>query len=48
MNLLHLPGAPSIPTEDYANYPVMLTTLGVRFVERLLLDGTEPQAPEQP
>jgi len=35
-NLLHLAGAPQIPTEGYANYPIQLTPLGVRFCEYLL------------
>ncbi len=38
-NLLHLPGAPSIRTENYGNYPIELTPLGVRFVERILKNG---------
>lgn len=36
MNLVHLAGAPQIATPAYANYPVQLTPLGVRFCERLL------------
>jgi len=35
MNLLHMAGAPQIPLEGYANYPLQLTPLGARFVERL-------------
>ncbi len=38
-NLLHLPGAPSIRTAGYANYPVELTPIGVRFVERIMHSG---------
>ncbi|MCK4827814.1 hypothetical protein KA005_69440 [bacterium] len=36
MNLVHLAGAPQIATPAYANYPVQLTPLGVRFCERIL------------
>jgi len=32
MNLLHLAGVPGIRTAGYANYPIELTPLGVRFV----------------
>jgi hypothetical protein len=35
-NLVHLAGAPQIATPFYANYPIQLTPLGVRFCERLL------------
>ncbi len=35
-NLVHLAGAPTIATPAYANYPIQLTPLGVRFCERLL------------
>ncbi len=35
-NLIHLAGAPTIATPAYANYPIQLTPLGVRFCERLL------------
>jgi len=36
MNLVHLAGAPQIATPVYANYPIQLTPLGVRFCEHLL------------
>jgi len=36
MNLVHLAGVPGIRTAEYANYPIELTPLGVRFVRRLL------------
>jgi hypothetical protein len=36
MNLIHLVGAPTIATHAYANYPIQLTPLGVRFCELLL------------
>ena len=35
-NLVHLPGVPTIRTPDFGNYPVELTALGIRFVERIL------------
>jgi len=39
INLLHLAGAPQIPSREvYANYPIQSTPLGVRFCERLLVD----------
>ncbi len=38
VNLIHLAGAPTIATPAYANYPIQLTPLGVRFCERLLED----------
>lgn len=41
-NLLHIPGAPTVRTPHYGNYPVELTPLGVLFVERIL---PEPVAP---
>ena len=34
-NLIHLPGVPTIRTPDFGNYPVELTALGIRFVERV-------------
>jgi len=36
MNLLHMTGAPGVRTANYGNYPIELTPLGVRFVERVL------------
>lgn len=36
VNLIHLAGAPTIATPAYANYPIQLTPLGVRFCERLI------------
>lgn len=36
MNLVHLAGVPAIRSPEYANYPIELTPLGIRFVERLL------------
>ena len=39
-NLVHLPGVPTIRTPDFGNYPVELTALGIRFVERVLNAGT--------
>jgi hypothetical protein len=41
LNLLHMAGAPQIPLEGYANYPLQLTPLGARFVERLLQEETK-------
>jgi hypothetical protein len=38
-NLVHLPGAPTVPSADYANYPVHLTPLGIRFAELLMNAG---------
>jgi len=37
-NLLHIRSLPSVTTEgdDYGNYPIEVTPLGVRFVDRLL------------
>ena len=35
-NLVHLTGAPAARTPEYGNYPIELTPLGIRFVERLL------------
>ena len=35
-NLIHLPGVPTIRTPDFGNYPIELTALGIRFVERVL------------
>ena len=35
-NLLHLPGAPGIPTKDYGNYPIQLTRVGAKFVQYIL------------
>lgn len=35
-NLIHLPGVPAVRTPDFGNYPVELTALGIRFVERVL------------
>jgi hypothetical protein len=35
-NLIHLPGVPTVRTPDFGNYPVELTALGIRFVERVL------------
>jgi hypothetical protein len=39
-NLVHLPGVPAIRTPDFGNYPIELTALGIRFVERVLNAGT--------
>ncbi len=39
-NLIHLPGVPTIRTPDFGNYPIELTALGIRFVERVLNTGT--------
>lgn len=36
VNLIHRPGAPSIRTPDYQNYPLELTPLGAKFTCRLL------------
>ena len=33
-NLVHMTGVPGVRTPDYANYPIELTELGSRFVER--------------
>ncbi len=41
LNLLHMPGAPTIRTRDYANYPIELSILGVRFVLTILKDEIE-------
>lgn len=35
-NLIHLPGVPTVRTPDFGNYPVELTALGIRFVEKVL------------
>jgi hypothetical protein len=37
-NLVHLSGAPDIKTENYGNYPVYLSDIGVDFVEQILRD----------
>jgi len=34
VNLIHMPGAPMVRERDYANYPIELTELGRRFVEK--------------
>jgi hypothetical protein len=34
VNLVHSTGVPGIREDDYANYPIELTELGIRFVER--------------
>lgn len=39
MNLVHLAGVPGIRTARYANYPIELTQLGVRFVRHILGEG---------
>ena len=39
-NLIHLPGVPTVRTPDFGNYPVELTALGIRFVEKVLNVGT--------
>ena len=39
-NLIHLPGVPTVRTPDFGNYPVELTALGIRFVERVLNAGS--------
>jgi hypothetical protein len=36
LNLLRAEGRPSIPTSQYGNYPLSLTALGNRFVQRFL------------
>lgn len=36
MNLIHVVGAPAIRTSNYGNYPIELTPLGTRFVERIM------------
>lgn len=36
LNLMHRPGAPTVRTPDYENYPLELTPLGVRFTLRVL------------
>jgi hypothetical protein len=36
LNLVHLPGVPSIRTDNYGNYTVTLTALGLRFATHLL------------
>lgn len=38
LNLLHMPGAPSIREINYSNYPIELSILGVRFVLAILKD----------
>lgn len=35
-NLVHIPQAPAIRDPDFGNYPIELTTLGIRFVEKVL------------
>ncbi len=35
-NLVHLSGAPSVRTPDYANYPIEFTPLGGQFVKYIL------------
>jgi hypothetical protein len=35
-NLFHTVGRPAIPTAQYGNYPVQLTPLGRRFVEKFI------------
>lgn len=40
-NIVHLPGVPTIRTQDYGNYPIERTTLGSRFVARLLYEDTD-------
>lgn len=44
LNLVHIPGAPSIRTEDYSNYNIELTQLGVSFVLYLLKWPESPYA----
>jgi len=39
-NLLHRKGTPTITVGDYGNYPIELTTLGVRFVKYILGSDT--------
>ena len=41
LNLLHMSGAPVIRTENYGNYPIELSILGVRFVLTVLKDVIE-------
>lgn len=41
LNLLHMPSAPTIRTQNYANYPIELSILGVRFVLTILKDEIE-------
>lgn len=36
MNLLHLAGVPGIRTENYGNYPIELTKLGLGLVHRVI------------
>lgn len=43
MNLVHLPGAPSVRGVGYANYRLELTLLGTAFVDRLLRFGETPE-----
>lgn len=40
-NLIHLPGVPTVRTPDFGNYPIELTALGIRFVDRVLNGGTQ-------
>ena len=40
-NLVHLTGSPSMRSENYANYPIELTPLGVRFAEQILQLDTQ-------
>lgn len=35
-NLVHIAQAPAVRSPNFGNYPVELTTLGIRFVERIL------------
>ncbi|HEV8327603.1 MAG TPA: hypothetical protein VGQ08_08970 [Nitrospiraceae bacterium] len=43
-NLIHLPGVPTVRTPDFGNYPVELTALGIRFVERVLKGKKEERS----
>ena len=39
MNLLHLPGSPTVRTPGYGNYSVELPAIGAAFVERIMKRG---------
>ena len=48
LNLVHIPGAPSIRTEDYSNYNIELTQLGISFVLYLLKWPESPNSYSPP
>ena len=39
-NLVHALGSPAMRDPEYGNYPIEVTPMGARFVERILRPGS--------